>query len=122
MSKHLAHIIRYRDQNTPSASCKPPGVTLIQIYANVGDAIDHDVCTARSVGDYGRQPIRIEWPPAHIGQTVTYFGRWMTKKGLKGPWSLPVYMTVAGGGRVAEPMTSARRAGEAGADHVRRAA
>ena len=101
---------------------QPPGVALLQVYANVGDGIDHDVRAARGVGEYGRQPIRIEWPHEYIGRTVTYFGRWMTKKGLKGPWSLPVYMTVAGGGCVAEPLMFPR-AGPAGrADQLRRAA
>jgi hypothetical protein len=98
MAKNCGHVLHYADENTPASSRKPAGVNLIQIFSNVGDAINMNPDYARHVGDWGRQPIRINWPHDLTGKTVTYFGRWMTKKGLKGPWSLPVFMTVASGG------------------------
>lgn len=103
MSKSGGHILRYADENSPFLNRKPYGMWVIQIYANVDDAYNPNPDTARHVGDYGRQPIRINWSAKLTGKTVTYFGRWVTRKGLKGPWSGPVFISVASGGNAASP-------------------
>lgn len=108
MAKNCGHVLRYADENTPASSRKPAGVNLIQIFANVNDAVNMNADNAQHVGDWGKQPIRINWPWEKSGMTVTYFGRWMTKKGLKGPWSLPVFMTIASGGNVVSRLRIAR--------------
>jgi hypothetical protein len=114
MGNCAGHILRYADQNTPNAIRKPHGVERIQLYVNVGDNFNVDVNEARELGSYGKQPIRVHWPPADARRTVTYFGRWETRTGLKGPWSLPVYMMIAAGGPVrmeaAHPMHEMQRA------------
>lgn len=96
------HILRYHDESTPNALRKPYGVVLIQVYAHIGDTMCWDVSKASELGRWGRQPIRIQWTPSEFGKTVSYFGRWMTKNGLVGPWSLPHYLMVAGGGDMHE--------------------
>jgi hypothetical protein len=35
-------------------------------------------------------------------KTASYFARWVTKRGLLGPWSLPVWMVIAFGGGMQE--------------------
>jgi hypothetical protein len=91
------HIIHYSDENSPSPRRKPPGAVLIQIYAAVGPR-GLPQRRAVHIGDFGRQPIRIDRSmlPKVPGRVVTYFGRWVTRRGLKGPWSEGKMIPLAG--------------------------
>ncbi len=109
MLSNCRHELRYADAETPNRKRKPPGVMLLQLHANVGPTINMDLRTARPLGDFSRQPIRIEWLPEDAGKTVTYFARWVSRKGLKGPWSLPVFMMIACGGQVMSPWSADSR-------------
>ena len=44
---------------------------------------------------FTRSPIGIALDPADRGKCATYFGRWVTAKGLVGPWSPGTSMTIA---------------------------
>jgi len=98
------HIIRYADESTPTSRAKPAGATLIEIYQNVSPGPDPVIASATSVGLFGKQPIHVSQDQANTGLTATYFGRWVTARGLVGPWSLPVAMTIAFGGPVDQAM------------------
>jgi len=43
----------------------------------------------------GSHSFQVMYQLEHIGQTATYFGRWITRTGKTGPWSLPVAMMIA---------------------------
>jgi len=92
------HELRYADETTPASRRKPEGVMQLQLSMVVGDSPSANPEDARLVGLYTKQPITIEHDPEHAGQVATFFGRWVTRKGLVGPWSLPEAMTIAFGG------------------------
>lgn len=98
------HILRYADETTPASRRKPEGVQFIEIYRNVAAGPDPVQANAVSVGLFGKQPIQISQDQADAGKTATYFGRWVNTRGEKGPWSLPVAMTIAFGGPVDQAM------------------
>ncbi len=94
------HQIRYADENTPASRRKPHGAIQIQINRTIAVGADPNPENATLVGLYTKQPVLVTAEPTAVGQTATYFGRWVTRTGLFGPWSLPVAMTIAFGGPV----------------------
>lgn len=96
----LSHTLRYSDQNTPDSRAKPPGAWALELWVHVGDGAVTDPDLAAFHSSPTRQPIGVSFQAAEAGKTATYFGRWVTRTGLRGPWSLPVAMTVADGGTV----------------------
>lgn len=94
------HVLRYADVETPAARRKPHGVTHLLLYVVIGDEPATDPTEAIFVGAFTTQPFEVAYDAEQAGQTATYFGRWVTARGLEGPWSLPVSMMIAfGGGR-----------------------
>jgi hypothetical protein len=98
------HILRYVDENTPTKRRKPYGVKFIEIYCNIAPGPNPVQDDAKPIALLGDQPIHIEQQQVNAGKTATYFGRWVNTKGEKGPWSLPVAMTIAFGGPVDQQM------------------
>lgn len=94
------HVLRYKDENTPASRRKPHGAILLVLFMNVSKAPNMNHEQARFVNAYGTQPIRVQHKQEHSGLTATYFGRWMTQRGLLGPWSLPAMMGIAFGGGI----------------------
>ena len=93
------HVLRYHDADTPKSRRKPPGVTHLLLFAAIAGGEVRDPEQARFIGAYTRQPFHVDFDAAkHAGKTATYFGRWLTAKGLLGPWSLPISMTISAGG------------------------
>ena len=90
-----SHTLRYHDQTTPETSRKPAGATQIQIFMVVGTADEPSPANAKYYGTFTRSPIGVALDPADRGKVATYFGRWVTAKGLVGPWSPPTSMTIA---------------------------
>jgi hypothetical protein len=90
-----SHTLRYHDQTTPDSSRKPAGVTQIQIFMVVGTADEPSPESAKYYGTFTRSPIGVALDPADRSKVATYFGRWVTAKGLVGPWSPPTSMTIA---------------------------
>lgn len=94
------HTLRYADSQTPSSRAKAPGSIALELVVAVGDEATSDVHEAIGAGLFTQQPFQIEYEAENAGKVATYFGRWVTRRGLTGPWSLPVSMTIAFGGRV----------------------
>jgi len=94
----LQHILRYRDEEaSPSVKAKPYGVMQIQIYASVSvtPITDQNTLALKLVDT--KSPLLVEWLPADAGKQAYYAARWVTRKGLTGPWSTIVAMTVTNG-------------------------
>ncbi|TVQ57148.1 MAG: hypothetical protein EA377_01155 [Phycisphaerales bacterium] len=98
------HIITYADENSPHLKRKPAGVKQIQIYRHVAPGAKTLPEGGEEVGLFTRAPIKVAQSPSDVAMTATYFGRWVNPKGEKGPWSLPVCMTIAFGGPVDQQM------------------
>lgn len=94
------HQLRYADELTPGSTRKPPGAIQIELYRYVGVNATSDFNLATLEGVYTRSPIQQTFEPEDANLIATYFARWRTQRGLVGPWSLPVAMTIAFGGPV----------------------
>ncbi|HKQ48541.1 MAG TPA: hypothetical protein VJZ71_10760 [Phycisphaerae bacterium] len=89
------HTIRYADQNTPDKRAKPFGAAMILIFANIADEPDGNPLTAKFIKVATVNPVAVQYSPADNGKTATLFGRWVTRRGLVGPWSPFVSFTIA---------------------------
>lgn len=99
------HHIRYADENTPASRRKPHGVIQLDLYVHVGPNATANPDDATFVGSYTKNPILYEFNPMDANKIASYFAQWKTQRGLVGPWSLPVAMTIAFGGPVDQQMT-----------------
>ena len=92
----LQHIIRYRDQlASPSVKAKPYGVISCQIYGSPSATVITDPTTLQFLQAATKAPLLQSWPSGDIGQKAYYAARWITRKGLLGPWSPIVSFTIA---------------------------
>lgn len=92
----LQHVLRYRDQMaSPSVKAKPYGVIQIQLYgtASVTPITDPSLLALQQVTT--KSPLLQAWPSGDTGQKAYYAARWVTRKGLVGPWSPIVSFTIA---------------------------
>lgn len=93
-----SHVLRYADQATPNSRRKPRGVDNMHLWMAIADGPVWDPTKADLVGIYSTCPITVEHAFENAGKTASYFGRWVTKRGLMGPWSNPIWMQIAFGG------------------------
>jgi hypothetical protein len=89
------HTLRYADASTPARRAKPFGAVALQVYRLVAAAAGADVNAAQLHAQVTRQPFTVAFEPADNGKVCTYWGRWVTRTGLVGPWSAPVSFGVA---------------------------
>jgi hypothetical protein len=92
------HVLRYFDPAAPSRRAKPYGVVGMQMFVAIGDAPARAPAGPGFMTRATRHVFQVPLPPQHQGKTATYFGRWVTQRGLAGPWSAPVSMTIVGVG------------------------
>jgi hypothetical protein len=90
-----SHTLRYRDSTTPSRSGKPFGAMFLELRVAVADAIVRDAEQARPAGMYTRNPVGVGFSHSDDRKKATYFGRWVSRRGEVGPWSLPASMSIA---------------------------
>lgn len=90
-------IIRYRDStSSPSVKSKPYGVVQIQMFAEASATPITDPSTLTFVGAYTKSPLTLTMGSGNAGKTVYFAARWVTRKGLVGPWSSIISYIVAG--------------------------
>lgn len=82
-------VIRYRDDlASPSVKSKPAGSTALQLNAqiNVGGTISASVDLWPVAGIETKSPFVLATSPSDSGKIVSMAGRWLTRRGLMGPW------------------------------------
>lgn len=87
--------LRYADSTTPDKRSKPAGAVMLELVAvaaTVAPAGPDDLVTLAFVT---KQPYSQNWPPEDKGKTAYYYGRWVTRTGLVGPWSAVASMVIA---------------------------
>ncbi|MBV8069885.1 MAG: hypothetical protein JO270_08280 [Acidobacteriaceae bacterium] len=90
-------IIRYRDSiASPSVKSKPFGSIGMQIAASPSATPITDPNTLTMQATQTKSPFILALGSAAAGKTVYFAGRWITRKGLVGPWSPIVPFVVAG--------------------------
>ena len=84
----LQHIIRYRDSTaSPSVKSKPYGVQQIQLSGETSSTPITDPTTLPLLQLTTKSPFSQSWPSGVAGVRAYYAARWVTAKGLVGPWS-----------------------------------
>lgn len=89
------HELRFADSATPDRKAKPPGAIGLQLFCAVGHGAGATPDGARLVGQFTANPIRVDHRAADAGKPAAYFARWVTRRGLTGPWSAGVSFTIA---------------------------
>lgn len=90
-------IIRYRDSTaSPSVKSKPYGVVQMQLFALASVTTVTDPTTLLLQGVYTKSPLTAVMGSGAAGKTVYFASRWVTRKGLVGPWSSIISYVVAG--------------------------
>jgi hypothetical protein len=80
-------ITRYRDATaSPSVKSKPYGVTQIQIYGEASATVITDPSTLPLIITTTKSPLQLSLAGT-AGKIVYLAARWITRKGLVGPWS-----------------------------------
>lgn len=94
----LVHTMRVQDSQVvlTKVKAKPFGASAMELRQHVGATAPASPDDADFIGLFSRWPFQINQDPAHVGQTAYYYGRWITARGLTGPWSAVATMTVAG--------------------------
>jgi len=94
------HILGYADSATPDSKAKPAGALQLQLHVAIGDKSTCNPDDALHYGAFTKQPMKVTFDPKDAQRIATYFGRWITRTGLTGSWSLPLSMGIAFGGPV----------------------
>jgi hypothetical protein len=92
----LQHVLRFRDQlASPSVKSKPYGVLQMQLFGETSLTVVTDPTTLNFLQVATKSPFAVTWPSGARGLTAYYAARWVTRKGLVGPWSPIVPFVVA---------------------------
>lgn len=92
----LIQVIRFADSATPSLRKKPTGVIQMQLFRGVGTTPIVDPAACDLVSSPTKQPVQTVFSnPADAGKIATYFARWVTRRGLVGPWSTAVSQVIS---------------------------
>lgn len=91
-------VVRYIDQlASPTVKAKPPGSLFLELHgmpsATGTPTAGFDLYPVVAVAT--KSPFELTKVPYTPGQNLTLVGRWVTRKGLKGPYGPPVTIVVA---------------------------
>jgi hypothetical protein len=84
------HHLQWRDSETPTVRRKPEGATAMELWQLIGTEPAPTPAGSAFVSDYTKTPFVVDHLEADAGKIATYFGRWKTRTGLVGPWSVGV--------------------------------
>jgi hypothetical protein len=90
-----SHSLHFNDSNTPTSRAKPFGAIQLQVFVALADTPVRDPELAHYCGGASRNGFEVSYEHEDDGKVATYFGRWVSRRGDVGPWSLPVSMRVA---------------------------
>jgi hypothetical protein len=91
---HLQQTLRFSDALTPDKRAKPPGAIGLQLFRHIGTTPPVGPSVGSYVANATKNPFAVNFLEADIGKMATFWGRWVTRTGLVGPWSLPVSMAI----------------------------
>lgn len=77
------HVLKYRAEDTQRRA-KPAGAVALQLFRR------WDGGPETYVGTFTRNPMLLECGPRDDLKVATYRARWITRRGLVGPWSAAV--------------------------------
>jgi hypothetical protein len=90
-------ILRYRDSvASPSVKSKPYGVIAVQLFGMTSATAVTDPTTLPYIANQTKSPWTTALGSPSAGKTAYFAARYITRKGLTGPWSPIVNCIVAG--------------------------
>lgn len=93
----LTHAVRYRDSlASPSVKSKPYGAIGMQLFGLASATPITNPNLLLYMLDSGKSPFSVTLASGDVGKQQYYAGRWITRRGLVGPWSSIVNATVNG--------------------------
>lgn len=95
-SRRLAHVISFKDEQTPKSKAKPAGTMGAEVWVKIGDAPPADPGELTFLALDTHSPYLAEYDGAQAGKKAHYMLRWVSTRGAKGPWSQTVSATIAG--------------------------
>ncbi len=100
------HVLRFHDAAAITRHAKPHDAVALELLCQVAgvgsegtpgsEGEEIGVEYARPMALVTRQPYVATFTAADVGWVAHYWGRWVTRRGRPGPWSVEVSMTVAG--------------------------
>jgi hypothetical protein len=93
---NLAHVLRIRDEATPTSNARPPGAAGWEVWAKIGgeaEPLSVEECTYMGLAT--RVPYVVQFGPDDKNKTVWYLVRAINAKGQAGPVSDQISGTIA---------------------------
>jgi len=88
--------LRYADNLTPSSRKKPDGALQMELWRGIDTLVIADPADCTLTAVVTKQPyVSVFADVADAGKKGTFFARWLTRRGLFGPWSAGVSATIS---------------------------
>lgn len=88
--------LRYSDNLTPASRKKPQGALQMELWRGIDPAVIITPASCTLVAVVTKQPyVSTFSSSADAGKKATFFARWLTRRGLFGPWSAGVSATIS---------------------------
>lgn len=88
--------IKISDENSPNLRAKAAGAAGLEFFCFVGTVAPVSPEATPYYGHVSRSPFVMNFAAGSGGKTAFCYARWVTARGLKGPWSQMLSFTVVG--------------------------
>lgn len=95
MATPLQQTLEYSDATTPTSKAKPFGAIGLQIFAKTSATPITDPTALTYMMTATKSPFNLDWQPADQAKVAYIAARWVTRRGLAGPWSAITAAVVA---------------------------
>jgi hypothetical protein len=86
--------LRYKDSILSNPRARPQGVTGLLVWAKIGTGAPASVDDCKFLGMFGRSPVVVTFDSADGAKPAGFIARWVTMRGLQGPDSAVVSVTI----------------------------
>lgn len=90
------HTLGYKDSAAITGKAKAFGAIQLEMHVKVSATPIDDPDAIPYLDVYTKSPLAVNFSAGDVGKQAYYVARWVTRTGLKGPWSGIVNFTVAG--------------------------
>lgn len=84
----------YKDTSTPTTKAKPFGAIQLELWGDIPTTGSPSQAAARFLGLYTKSPNALVPVTGNVGKTIGLWARWTTRRGLVGPWSAELDVTI----------------------------
>lgn len=79
--------LKFADSTTPTKKAKPFGAIALEVHAAASATAITDPALLPQVGNKTKTPFVLSFAAGDVGKTAYIAARWVTRRGLVGPWS-----------------------------------